>query len=54
MKSFPFFLDGVAKGWLFLQPDPINIWTNMKTSFLEKFFLVSRIASIQKEIYGIR
>ena len=50
MKAFSFSLDGVAKDWLYLQTDSINIWTDMKRRLLEKFFL----ASIRKEIYGIR
>ena len=54
MKAFPVSLDGVAKNWLYLQPNPINIWTNMKRRFLEKFFRASRTTSIQKEICGIR
>ena len=54
MKAFPFILDGMAKDWLYLQPNTINTWTNMKRIFLEKFFLASRTTSIWKEICGIR
>ena len=54
MKAFPFSLDGVAKDWLYLQPDPINTWKDMKRRFLEKFFPTSRTVSIRKEICGIR
>ena len=54
MKAFSFSLDGVAKDWLYLQPNLINTWAYIKRRFLEKFFPASRIASIQKEIYGIR
>ena len=46
MKAFSFSLDGVAKDWLYLQPDTINTWTNMKRNFLEKFFPTSKTASI--------
>ena len=54
MKAFPFSLDGVAKDWLYPQPNPINTWIDMKRRFLEKFFPASRTTSIQKEICGIR
>ena len=54
MKAFPFSLDGVAKDRLYLQPDTINAWTDMKRRFLEKLFLTSRTTSIRKEICGIR
>ncbi|RDY02072.1 hypothetical protein CR513_14510, partial [Mucuna pruriens] len=54
MKAFSFSLDGVAKDWLYLQPALFNTWGDMKRTFLEKFFLASRTASIRKEICGIR
>ncbi|RDX98443.1 hypothetical protein CR513_18630, partial [Mucuna pruriens] len=54
MKVFPFSLDGAAKDWLYLQPVLFNTWGDMKRTFLEKFFLASRTASIRKEICGIR
>ncbi|RDX61881.1 hypothetical protein CR513_59844, partial [Mucuna pruriens] len=54
MKVFPFSLDGVAKDWLYLQPVLFNTWGDMKCTFLEKFFPMSRTATIRKEIYGIR
>ncbi|RDY08816.1 hypothetical protein CR513_06920, partial [Mucuna pruriens] len=54
MKVFPFSLDGAAKDWLYLQPVLFNTWGNMKRMFLEKLFPASRIATIRKEIYGIR
>ena len=38
MKAFPFSLDGVAKDWLYPQPNPINTWIDMKRRLLEKFF----------------
>ena len=53
MKAFPFSLDGVAKDWLYLQLDTINIWTDMKRKFLENFFPTSRTTFIWKEICGI-
>ncbi|RDY01781.1 hypothetical protein CR513_14851, partial [Mucuna pruriens] len=54
MKVFPFSLDRVAMDWLYLQPVLFNTWGDMKRMFLEKFFLASRIATIRKEICGIR
>ncbi|RDX85391.1 hypothetical protein CR513_33426, partial [Mucuna pruriens] len=54
MKAFPFFLDGAAKDWLYLQPVLFNTWGDMKRMFLEKFFPASKTATIKKEIYGIR
>ncbi|RDY11542.1 hypothetical protein CR513_03786, partial [Mucuna pruriens] len=54
MKAFPFSLDGAAKDWLYLQLVLFNTWGDMKRMFLEKFFPASRIATIRKEICGIR
>ncbi|RDY12866.1 hypothetical protein CR513_02293, partial [Mucuna pruriens] len=54
MKAFLFSLDGAAKDWLYLQPVLFNNWGDMKRMFLEKFFPTSRIATIKKEICGIR
>ncbi|RDX65019.1 hypothetical protein CR513_56353, partial [Mucuna pruriens] len=54
MMTFTFSLDGAAKDWLYLQPVLFNIWGDMKCMFLEKFFSVSRTATIRKEICGIR
>ncbi|RDX88573.1 hypothetical protein CR513_29812, partial [Mucuna pruriens] len=54
MKAFPFSLDGAVKDWLYLRPALFNTWGDMRRTFLEKFFLESRIASIRKEICGIR
>jgi len=54
MKEFPFSQDGVAKDWLYLQPDTINTLTDVKRRFLEKFFPASRTTSIRKETCGIR
>ncbi|RDX75887.1 hypothetical protein CR513_44173, partial [Mucuna pruriens] len=54
MKAFPFSLDGATKDWLYLKPIKFNMWGDMKRMFLEKFFLAFRIATIRKEICGIR
>ncbi|RDY05869.1 hypothetical protein CR513_10242, partial [Mucuna pruriens] len=37
MKVFPFFLDGAAKEWLYLQLVHFNTWGHVKCMFLEKF-----------------
>ncbi|RDX95404.1 hypothetical protein CR513_22072, partial [Mucuna pruriens] len=52
--AFPFFLDGVAMDWLYLHLILFNTWEDMKRMFLEKFFPEFRIATIRKEICGIR
>ncbi|RDX83944.1 hypothetical protein CR513_35083, partial [Mucuna pruriens] len=54
MKGFPFSRDGATKDWLYLQLVFFNTWGDMKCMFLEKFFPVSRTATIRKEICGIR
>ncbi|RDX72560.1 hypothetical protein CR513_47946, partial [Mucuna pruriens] len=53
MKVFPFSLDRAAKDWLYLQPVMFNTWGDIKRMFLKKFFSVSRIAAIRKEICEI-
>ena len=35
-------------------PGTVETWNMMKTMFLERFFLASKVGSIRKEIYGIR
>ncbi|RDY01708.1 hypothetical protein CR513_14929, partial [Mucuna pruriens] len=54
MKAFPFSLDGTTKDWLYLQSVLFNTWGDIKCLFLDKFFSASRIATIRKEICGIR
>ncbi|RDY09885.1 hypothetical protein CR513_05674, partial [Mucuna pruriens] len=54
MKAFPFFLDEVAKDWMYIHPILFNTWGDMKHMFLEKFFPASRTVTIRKEICGIR
>ncbi|RDX91142.1 hypothetical protein CR513_26922, partial [Mucuna pruriens] len=54
MKAFPFSLDRATKDWLYLHLVMFNTWRDMKHMFLEKFFLASKIATIWKEICGIR
>ncbi|RDX64883.1 hypothetical protein CR513_56508, partial [Mucuna pruriens] len=49
MKAFSFSLDGAAKDWLYLQPILFNMWGDMKRTFLEKFFPVSRTATTGKK-----
>ena len=38
----------------YLSPRSITTWTNIQSLFLEKYFPASRVASIRKEICGIR
>ncbi|RDX97980.1 hypothetical protein CR513_19170, partial [Mucuna pruriens] len=53
MKVFPFSLNGETKDWLYLQSVMCTTWGDTKQMFLEKFFLTSRTAAIQKERCGI-
>jgi len=54
LKAFPFFLKGAANVWFFsILPGSIGTWNGMKKIFLEKYFPVSRVANIRKEICGI-
>ncbi|XP_050875646.1 uncharacterized protein LOC127079284 [Lathyrus oleraceus] len=55
LRAFPFSLQGAAKDWIYyLEPNSIASWTTLKKVFLERYFPVSRVASIRKEICGIR
>ncbi|XP_074302229.1 uncharacterized protein LOC141633704 isoform X2 [Silene latifolia] len=55
LRSFPFSLEESAKEWLFyLPPGSITSWDKLKIAFLEKFQPASRVASIRKEISGIK
>ena len=55
LKAFSFSLQDAAKNWLYcFPPGSINTWETLKRLFLETFFLASRVAAIQKDIYGIR
>jgi len=55
LKAFPFSLKGAAKAWFFfILPGSNRTWNAMKKIFLEKYFPVSRVANIRKEICGIR
>ncbi|KAH9782757.1 hypothetical protein KPL71_009045 [Citrus sinensis] len=55
LRAFPFFLDGLAKDWLYyLPPGSITTWNGLKKQFLEKYFPASRAANIKKDICGIR
>ncbi|RDX78288.1 hypothetical protein CR513_41459, partial [Mucuna pruriens] len=53
MKAFPFSLDGATKDWVYLQPVLFHTWGDMKRMLLEKFFSMSRTATIQKDICGM-
>ncbi|KAJ9129674.1 hypothetical protein P3X46_035308 [Hevea brasiliensis] len=55
LQAFPFSLEGTAKDWLYYLPSGfINSWNGMKQIFLEKYFPVSHVANMRKEICGIR
>ncbi|XP_011001629.1 PREDICTED: uncharacterized protein LOC105108855 isoform X2 [Populus euphratica] len=55
LKAFPFSLKKAAKTLFFsILSCSIETWNAMKKIFLEKYFLVSRVANIRKEICGIR
>lgn len=55
LRAFPFSLQGVAKDLLYyLKSNSITTWNYLKKVFLERYFPTSRVASIRKEIYGIR
>ncbi|KAK9755614.1 hypothetical protein RND81_01G038100 [Saponaria officinalis] len=55
LRAFPFSLEGTAKEWLFYLPSgSITSWDELKIAFLEKFQPASRVASIRKEISGIK
>ncbi|RDY01898.1 hypothetical protein CR513_14720, partial [Mucuna pruriens] len=45
---------GIPKDYIKIKPVMFNTWGDMKRMFLEKFFSMSRTATIQKEICGIR
>jgi len=55
LRAFPFSLQGAAKDWIYyLEPNSIISWNDLKRVFLERYFPASRVASIIKEICGIR
>ncbi|XP_024047937.1 uncharacterized protein LOC112101497, partial [Citrus clementina] len=55
LHAFPFFVDGLAKDWLYYLPHgSITTWNGLKKQFLEKYFPASRAANIRKDICGIR
>ncbi|XP_050915333.1 uncharacterized protein LOC127130351 [Lathyrus oleraceus] len=46
---------GAAKDlFYYLEPNSVTTWNDLKKVFLEKYFPTSRVASIRKEICGIR
>ena len=55
LRAFPFSLADVAKEWIYSLPaGSITTWTQMETAFLEKFFPISKVALISKQISGIQ
>jgi hypothetical protein len=54
LKAFLFSLKGAAKAWLFsILSGSIETWNSLKKIFLEKYFLASWVANVEKEICGI-
>lgn len=54
LTTFPFSFQGAAKVWLYYhEPNFVTSWNDLKRVLLERFFPVSRVASIIKDIYGI-
>ncbi|XP_062103514.1 uncharacterized protein LOC133814588 [Humulus lupulus] len=55
LGAFPFSIKDAAKEWLYyLPPGTVETWNGMKTMFLERYFLASKVGSIRKKICGIR
>ena len=55
LRAFPLSLADSVKEWLYyLSSRIVTTWNEMKKLFLEKYFLASRAANIQKEICGTR
>ncbi|XP_071939267.1 uncharacterized protein [Coffea arabica] len=55
IRAFPFSLKDSAKDWLYyLPPGSITTWDQLQRKFLEKYFPVSRAASLRKEICGAK
>ena len=54
LRAFPFSLKDSTKDWVYYLPSRIiKTWNKMKRLFLEKYFLASRAANIQKEICSV-
>ena len=55
LSAFSFSLKNAAKDWLYyLPPSSITTQVQLKKKFLEKYFPVSRAASLIKTIYSIK
>ena len=55
LRVFPFSLANSAKERVYYLPSgTITTWNKMKKLVLEKYFPVSKVANIRKEIYGNR
>ncbi|XP_062114104.1 uncharacterized protein LOC133825133 [Humulus lupulus] len=54
LRAFPFSFKDGAKEWIYYLPlGTFNIWNEMKTLFLERYFPASKVGSIKKEICGL-
>ncbi|XP_071921815.1 uncharacterized protein [Coffea arabica] len=55
LREFPFSLKDSAKDWLYYLPaGSIITWAQLKNKFLKKYFPASRVASLRKEICGVK
>ena len=54
LRCFPFALKGAARDWLhYLPAGSITNWTEMKKTFLEKYYPASRASYLKKQISNI-
>ena len=55
MKAFPFSLEDKERSWLFAVPNgKINSWPTLVHEFLLKYFPMSRVTSLRKQITSIK
>ncbi|KAF7800965.1 LRR receptor-like serine/threonine-protein kinase EFR [Senna tora] len=55
LRAFPFSLEDVAQKWLFYIPTgSITSWDQMMKTFLERYFLASRVNNVRRNICLIK
>jgi len=54
MRAFPFTLQRAAQDWWYYLSLRITNWATMQRIFLQKYFPASRVATVRREIYGIK
>ncbi|WVZ16660.1 hypothetical protein V8G54_009642 [Vigna mungo] len=54
MRAFPFTLQGATRDWWYYLPARITNWETIEILFLEKYFPVSRVSAIRREIQDIK